>query len=388
MKVLFYCQHVLGMGHFFRSLEIVKALKGHEVILVSGGPPVDIPLPAHVKEVRLPGLAMDEDFSRLFAMDAGRDVEEVKHERISILHRIFVKERPDLFLVELYPFGRKAFRFELDPILHGIRQGDLPPCKVVCSLRDILVEKRDPTAYEARVTGILNQFFDGLAVHSDPALVSLDDTFSSLDKITAPVRYTGFVTSKPPPGARERVRKTLGIGPDHKLIVASAGGGKVGLPLLSPLVKAFKEQAPSNWILQVFTGPFLDTQDYKSLKNFSGENLIIERFSDDFLAWLAAADLSISMAGYNTCMNLLAAQTPSLVFPFEQNREQLMRARKLEALGALEILGDIDLEAAKLIPRIVRMLEKGRADFVQVNLDGAEETARWAENLVQRGGKC
>ncbi len=36
MKILVYCQHVLGVGHFFRTLEICRALAGHDVVLVSG----------------------------------------------------------------------------------------------------------------------------------------------------------------------------------------------------------------------------------------------------------------------------------------------------------------------------------------------------------------
>ena len=59
MRIFLYCQHVLGIGHFFRTLEICKALKNHDVVLVSGGPVVDTPLPDHVKELRLPGLMMD-----------------------------------------------------------------------------------------------------------------------------------------------------------------------------------------------------------------------------------------------------------------------------------------------------------------------------------------
>ena len=388
MKILFYCQHVLGMGHFFRSLEIIRAFAAHEVILVSGGPPVDIPLPPHVREIRLPGLAMDQDFSSLFALEKGRNVEEIKQERIGILAQTFAHEQPDLFLVELYPFGRKAFRFELDSILEGVRKGDLPPCKVVCSLRDILVEKKDPKAYESRVTEILNTYFHGLAIHSDPALVRLDNTFQAMEKIRIPVRYTGFVTPMPLPGSGAALRKSLGIEPDRKLIVASAGGGKVGLPLLDPVIKAFQDKAPPDWRLQVFTGPFLDEKAYERLAAHSCKNLVVERFSQDFLTWLDAADLSISMAGYNTCMNLLAAQVPALVLPFAQNREQLMRARKLEALGALKMLYKSNLDPERLISLMADTLEKGRTPTVAVNLYGANDTARWAERLACGGGDC
>lgn len=36
-RVLIYCQHVLGMGHLVRSLEIVRALTDWEVTFLNGG---------------------------------------------------------------------------------------------------------------------------------------------------------------------------------------------------------------------------------------------------------------------------------------------------------------------------------------------------------------
>ena len=53
MKILIYCQHVLGIGHLFRTIEICKALHHHDVLLVTGGPPVETALPRHVREFRL-----------------------------------------------------------------------------------------------------------------------------------------------------------------------------------------------------------------------------------------------------------------------------------------------------------------------------------------------
>lgn len=99
MRIVHYCQHVLGIGHFFRSLEICKALEGHEVFLVTGGPRIDTPLPPHVREVCLPGLMMERDFKVLFATDKDRSVDQVKEERQYLLLELFRKEAPDLFMV-------------------------------------------------------------------------------------------------------------------------------------------------------------------------------------------------------------------------------------------------------------------------------------------------
>ncbi|MCX5883056.1 MAG: glycosyl transferase, partial [Deltaproteobacteria bacterium] len=219
------------MGHYFRSLEICKAFKGHEVILVSGGESMNMSVPNHVREVSLLPLRMDPDFSRLESDSDIGTVEQIKAARQQVLYDLFLRECPDLFMIELFPFGRKAFGFELIPIFEGIRQRRLCPSRVVCSLRDVLVEKNDTHAYESMVIAALNQWFDALLIHSDAAIVKLDETFSRMTDIRIPVVYTGFVTPRPYKGDRAAIRYKLGIDDDNRLIVASAGGGKVGFVL-------------------------------------------------------------------------------------------------------------------------------------------------------------
>ena len=43
MRITYYCQHVLGIGHLHRSLEICKAIAvEHQVTLILGGPKAHI----------------------------------------------------------------------------------------------------------------------------------------------------------------------------------------------------------------------------------------------------------------------------------------------------------------------------------------------------------
>ncbi len=148
MKIVFYCQSVWGMGHLFRSAEFVRALSDHEVFLVAGGQPVDVDWPNHVSLLRLPTLFMDERFTTLIAGDSNRSVEDIQRQRLSMLFELFEVRRPDVFIVELYPFGRTVFGSELEPLLESICSGKFGKVIKVCSLRDILVEKKDPHAYE------------------------------------------------------------------------------------------------------------------------------------------------------------------------------------------------------------------------------------------------
>jgi len=378
MKIVVYCQHVLGLGHFFRTVEIIKALKYHDVILVTGGEPVDIALPGHVREVRLPALMMDADFSRLYAVDGRSEPRRLQDERCRILARLFRREQPDIFWVELYPFGRKAFRFELDPLLQGIRRGLLPNCRVVCSLRDILVEKSDPRAYAQRVLTILNREFHALLVHADPRIVRLEETFPWVDQIQIPLEYTGYVTSAATWGAPQIARHRLGLSVSRPLVVVSAGGGQVGGPLLTAAISAFElfqEQTPAH--LEVFTGPFLDDPLFDGLARRQSRTIRVRRFTEDFPALLAAADLSLSMAGYNTCMNLVAAGIPALVYPFGQNREQRLRAEKIAHSAPWRILEPEDLAPERLAGLMSRSMSAPRNLELAIDLNGAAHSARW-----------
>jgi len=378
MKIVFYCQHVLGIGHLFRSLEICKALFEHEVILVTGGPRVETELPDHVREIRLPDLRMDREFKGLSSSTDRASLDQIKAARQERLYALFEQERPDVFLIELYPFGRKTFRFELDPVLRALRAQKLSACTVLCSVRDILVEKEDRSKHESRALETLNRYFDAVLVHADPGLAELGETFEPFDQIAIPVVYTGYITRRPEPGAGPRLRNWMRIGPGEILVVVSAGGGSVGAPLLAAAIEAFQKlDTPGRRHMKVFSGPFLDAAEFEHLKKMAGTNIQVERFTEDFLSYLAAADLSLSMGGYNTTMNILAVGVPALVWPFPQNREQRMRATRLAARGAWRLLDNADLDPDRLALMMGEMLASSHRACVDVNLDGAARTAEW-----------
>ncbi len=380
MKIAVYCQHVLGIGHFIRTLALCRALHRHDLLLITGGEPVDISLPGHVAEVRLPSLMMDTKFRNLHGVTSLDTLERIKTERTRILWALFEQEAPDLLLVELYPFGRKAFRFELDPLLEGLRSGGLPSCRVLCSVRDILVEKEKAAAHEARAVDRLNRFFDGVLVHADPRVITLDRTFDLFEKIKIPVVYTGYVTDLPSRGDPMGLRRQLGLNPNRKLVVVSAGGGRVGGPLFRAVAAVPAHLSPPQQLFfLVFGGPFVEDDVMEVLQRAASPLFHIERFASDFTSYLSAADLSISMAGYNTCMNILSTGVPALVLPFDQNREQGLRAGRLSELGALDILSRGDLDPPKLARLIEGKLNRAPSKAVGIDLNGAANTAAWIE---------
>lgn len=380
MRIAYYCQHVLGVGHFFRSLEICRTCAvDHEVTMIVGGPGLSLAEP-RISFLQLPGLRMDAGFNALTPCAPGADLEETKQRRRQLLLLFIEEYQPDCLIIELYPFGRKAFRFELDPLLTMVKTHN-SGCRVYCSLRDILVEKTEGLEkFEQRAVQNLNSCFDGLLVHSDRNVVTLDQTFGNLHQVQVPIFYTGYVTPGPAADSRKKIRGSLLLAPDQKLIVGSIGSGSVGGELLQAVMEAFSFLAQqADCFLQLFTGPYLEPSLFKTLCQAQNRTVRVDRFTDQFIDWLAAADLSVSMAGYNTCMNTLAAGVPALLYPFGQNREQRLRVEKLTGASAISLLEKKDLSPKHLACLMAAGLETERV-ITAVDLDGARNTKRFIEN--------
>jgi predicted glycosyltransferase len=134
--------------------------------------------------------------------------------------------------------------------------------------------------------------------------------------------------------------------------------------------------------LYAFAGPYMSQEEFNSIRSKSGNGVIVSRFSKDFLSFLLAADLSVSMAGYNTSMNILATHVPALVWPFSHDREQGLRAERLARLGVLHILKTDDLQPIRLSAAMNQMLSRPPSNPAKIDLEGANNTARWLERQV------
>ena len=387
-RVLIYCQHVLGMGHLVRSLEIVRALKDWDVTFLNGGdlcPGMEFPSQTEV--VNLPPIKSESDFKTILASENGQDLETVKRARARQLQTEFSRIKPDVFLIEMFPFGRKHFAYELVPVLEQIRRNKMPT-SVVCSLRDILVNnKRNQTQHNERAITLMNRYFDLLLVHADPRFQTLNETFPQVRELLCDIRYTGFV-SQPAPQALEVPSDLQASG--QPTILVSIGGGRVGYELVECALQASAQlQAGFPHRMMILTGPYMPEEQFQLLLTSAvvHEQVTILRYTPNFLSYLREASLSVSMAGYNTCMNLLATGTKALVVPFTGggNTEQTLRAEKLAQLGVVGVVSPSQLRPDYLAERIIQALRTPpQTPTLSLDQDGAMKTATCLQDLVER----
>jgi predicted glycosyltransferase len=365
-RVLFYVQHLLGIGHLARASRVTEALAadGFRVTVVTGGVSVEgFPAPG-VDHVALPAVATaDEGFGGL--VDAnGRAVDAAfEARRRDMLLALLAEMRPDIVMIEAFPFGRRQFRFELLPLIAAI-EAQSPRPLVVTSLRDILQERAKPGRDEETVA-LVRAHFDRVFVHGDPMLARLDQTFPLAAQIADRIVYTGLVAPAPVEPSADRYD-----------VVVSAGGGAVGVGLNRAVVQAAAALPDTGrWCL--ITGPNLPTGEADDLRSIAPPHVEVVRFRRDFPALLTAARLSVSQAGYNTVCDLLQARCRAILVPFATGgeTEQTFRAARLEALGVARVLPEAELSGPRLAREIALSLSAPRPAAVMVALDGARRTA-------------
>jgi len=376
--ILFYCQHSLGMGHLVRSLALAERLGRHfRVMLLNGGRlPSGIVVPSNIQFVNLPPLGMDEA-NQLVSHDKRISVARALDRRKKMIRVTFDNIRPVVVLIELFPFGRKKFANEILPLLHAARSKGTRAL-VVCSLRDILVSRESDQEYNDRAAAWANEFFDLVLIHSDPSFARFEESFHSNVPLQVPIKYTGFVVPASGPAAPQESRR--------KRIVVSAGGGIAGEPLLRTAIEAHDYlQEDTEIEMKVIAGPFLSDESWRALRSLAqGRNkLRLVRQVSDLCGELCGAAVSISQAGYNTCLDVLRAKVPAILVPFakENEDEQRKRALRLQDLGAVRVIEQHDLTPARLAQEI-RESMKSKFATPALDLNGAENAAALIESMT------
>ena len=379
-RLMFYCQHILGMGHLVRSMEIVRGLThDFRVCFINGGEVIhNFEIPAGIEVVNLPAIKTDSEFRTLQTVDSTQDLAEVQAIRTGQLLQVFDQFKPDVLMIELFPFGRRKFSFELIPLLKRVQETGRKT-KVVCSLRDIVVTKQNREKHEEKVCTLMNQYFDLLLVHGDRQFQPLEETFSRVSDLQCEVHYTGYVVQPQPQITPPQIIP-------QPLILVSVGGGRFGHELLHGVADAapiLANQIPHQ--IQMFTGPFAPDELLSDLqaKAANCPNLQVDRYTPNLLHYMNVADLSISMSGYNTTMNILTTGVKAMILPFTGNddQEQTIRSQKLENLAVVEMIRHEQLVPEVFAKNIIRCLHKPftRATF---DFNGVDQTAQYLTQLV------
>lgn len=364
-NILMYSHDTYGLGHIRRTMAIAKNLSapGVSVLILTGSPIAGrFSIPYGVDFVRIPGMIKQSNtvyVPHSIKVNPQKAL-EIRQEIITATAKSF---DPDLFIVDKVPVGLKG---EVLPVLQWFKTSR-PDTKVVLGLRDILDDSASTRAEwnDKNYFNVLDDLYSEIWIYGQEDFYNPIVEYGLPASISDKCIFTGYIPRQTP--NRKITLKHLINGngngnsssENSKLIVVTAGGGGDGYHMLDTYLSMVEQTPDIPFKTYMVSGPFVpqDLQDSLA-KRAKKAGVIFATFHKRLEKIMAAADLVVSMGGYNTVCEILSLKKPSLIIPRESPRlEQLIRARVLQSANLADYIKWDCLTASTLHEKILSMLE-------------------------------
>ncbi|GIG35220.1 glycosyltransferase family protein [Cellulomonas pakistanensis] len=385
-RIALYSHDTQGLGHIRRNIALAAALVADDpatdVLLLTGAPEATgLPLPPRTDVVTLPTLRKDGR-GRYAARTLGSTLPEVIGLRSRILAAALSAFAPDLLVVDKVARGVDG---ELDAALAALRGTGTA---VVLGLREVLdtpeVARREWAA--SRTTETVRDLYDAVWVYGDRAVYDLVAECRLPAAVAAKVAYTGYLARGRGAGTVVRSRPSARVRPPAEpYVLCLVGGGQDGRELAEAFARA---PLPAGHGGVLLTGPYMRRESREALRRAAEgrPDLAVLEFVPDADRFVAGASAVVSMAGYNSVCELLAAGRRTLLVPRTTPRaEQMLRARSLERVGLVDVLAPEEADADRLGAWLRAAARPAPVAGRPVDLDGLARVPRLAADLIAAG---
>lgn len=359
-RVLFYSHDSYGLGHIRRTLSIAREINRQmpdaAMLALTGSLAAHAyDLPSNFDYVKLPAVTKDDDGAyashRLPIPFA--DSWSLRERLISETAHAF---EPDLIVVDHTPAG---LRGEIMRALAEIRRTS-PRTKIVLGLRDIIDEPEVVRAQWARegVYELMDRLYDRILIYGSRRVFDPILEYGFPLRVAAKTSLVGYLRRLDRVTPAAQIRAKLGA-TGKRLVLVTAGGGQDGEHVISAALDALREIDRSDLATCIVTGPLLSDTARDALRLRAAEvpDLHFITFTDDLFSYVAAADLVISMGGYNSMAEIAQLGKRGIIIPrVFPRKEQLIRAQRFAELGVASFIEPELLSGPVLAAEINRSL--------------------------------
>lgn len=362
-----YSHDTYGLGHIRRCLAMALSLRKSpaNILIITGSLLAGrFKSPMRIDFVRIPGMIKVTN-EQYLPLSMKLEATEVLEIRKGIILATAMAFRPDFFIVDKSPLGLKR---DVVDTLHWLKS-EHSVCTSVLGLRDIM-DSAESTIQDWSGKGIydaMDALYDEIWVYGCRNFYDPVKEYDIPPHIASKVFFTGYIPRKlPSQEVITATRRDLGIKDDEKIILVTTGGGGDGHPMVNLCLEAFDQTrggTPKGVRVVVVTGPFMPSncaQDVLKICKSSG--FITLKFHRYMEALIGAAQVVVSMGGYNTLCEIASQRKPSLIVPRTIPREeQLIRAQVLCSKGFCDYLRPSELSPEALRTKVLNLLKNGSA---------------------------
>ena len=356
-----YSHDTYGLGHIRRTMAIASHLLGPRInILILTGSPIAgrFSFADQIDFVRIPGMIKktNDEYLPLSIKINPRHALDIRKNIITATAKTF---QPHLFIVDKEPLGLKK---EVLPTLQWLRRCR-PDTRSILGLRDIMDDaatvKKDWR--EKKVYEHLEKLYSEIWIYGIQDFYDSIEEYDISAAISRKIYFTGYIPRKiPGKDAVNKIKKELGLKNSEKLVVVTTGGGGDGYRVMDTYLatlESFAGNAPFKSVL--ITGPFMPKQERNDVfKRARRLGVRTYHFYRQMEKIFSAADIVVSMGGYNTLCEILGQGTISLVIPRETPRqEQIIRARAFHRQNLVDYIPWSEFTPDLLRQKLFALLE-------------------------------
>jgi len=370
-NILMYSHDTYGLGHIRRTMAIANHLRDKDtnVLILTGSPIAGrFQFPEQVDFVRIPGMIKRTN-DEYQSLSIKIDEKQALSIRTNIILATAQTFKPNLFIVDKEPLGLKK---EVLPTLKWFKE-EHPTTKTVLGLRDILDESSviQKDWQEKNVYSYLDELYSEIWVYGNKEIYNPIEMYNIPASIHDRVKFTGYIPRKSLClDKKSSVRKQYRIMDEDKFVLVTTGGGGDGFEVIDHFLD-MHDYYPTSLPFKsmIITGPFMPKRIRENIKKRAQKfGIKTIPFHPRMEELMIAADLVISMGGYNTICEILTQQTPALIIPREYPRqEQLIRAKRLKSQGLLDFIPWTEVTPQKLREKVFSLIKEQSTYINNIN---------------------
>lgn len=381
-RFLLYCHDGLGLGHLRRTIAIAAGIaqRRPDAALVAFTSLLQahaFALPATLDLIKLPSIAKedlyDTEADESPELGGSRDVHTVREAIIAATVDSFA---PDVILVDHEPGGLGG---ELISLVRRLAAAGPSRPTLVVGMRDITYSPAQ-TRRAWRTDGLydlLDRVYDRILIYGNQDVFDPVRKYGFSPAAAAKTTFTGYIRRPEPVTARAVVRDRVEARA-APLVVVTVGGGSDGAELIRTYLAAVRAGWLAGAVSYLVAGPQLPESAWRELASIAAglSGVTLVPFCDDLVSYLHAADVVVTMGGYNALSEAVAANKRPIVVPRQGGlREQAVRAKRFDELGLARHLPPCSLTPDRLGALVRAELDGGVTPAPVLDFGGLDRIA-------------
>lgn len=327
MKILITTCGV-GIGHSSRDLALANYLKenGHTIEFASYGSGLKYLRKFSFNTYPLPKMNFEGQDGEINIEESIKQSKDIPFTFIKSMYkesRIIKKAKPDVIICDSHysmPITAKFLNIPCYIITNDLTFGFSKSTQ----MKSIKYFEKSIRRFIIEISKSCNK----IMIPDIPGVIEIPEELKNKTEYIGPLLHY----SSDELGTKNEIRQKYNIKDNETVLVVTIGGSEFGKILISNICDISKDIEADKII--VFTGLEVDLS---SFKNYDPK-VTINEFTHNLVEWMKLSDLTITLAGHTTSMELLSIKQPNIMIPILNHIEQERNSKRMEKTGITQIV--------------------------------------------------